>query len=238
MDIKPIETHYNGYRFRSRLEARWAVFFDAAGIKYEYEPEGFEVDFARKNGKIDRFRYLPDFYLPDFDYYVEGKPSLNKLMDEEEKLYSMIANDGPLKNGLLVLGQIPTFRIKDKVVPQFALYKGMYDGVVSELASFVVARKQAVIVSEQYGYTEDTINRLILDDYRDIGDFSNLYVNTDVIRKYIAGIWWRMDNLTIRETAENLNKCFDIARKARFEHGETPSITDARNTIKDRRKAK
>lgn len=24
MDIKPIETLYNGYRFRSRLEARWA----------------------------------------------------------------------------------------------------------------------------------------------------------------------------------------------------------------------
>ena len=39
MDIKPIETVYNGYRFRSRLEARWAVFFDAAGIEYEYEPE-------------------------------------------------------------------------------------------------------------------------------------------------------------------------------------------------------
>lgn len=36
MDIKPIETHYNGYRFRSRLEARWAVFFDALGIKPEF----------------------------------------------------------------------------------------------------------------------------------------------------------------------------------------------------------
>lgn len=25
--IKPIETKYDGYLFRSRLEARWAVFF-------------------------------------------------------------------------------------------------------------------------------------------------------------------------------------------------------------------
>jgi hypothetical protein len=33
--IKTIETIYNGYRFRSRLEARWAVFFDAMGIKYD-----------------------------------------------------------------------------------------------------------------------------------------------------------------------------------------------------------
>jgi hypothetical protein len=38
MEIKPIETEYGGYKFRSRLEARWAVFFDTAKIKYEYEP--------------------------------------------------------------------------------------------------------------------------------------------------------------------------------------------------------
>ena len=58
--IKPIETVYNGYRFRSRLEARWAVFFDAAGIKYQYESEGFEVN---PYGDTP-IRYLPDFYLP------------------------------------------------------------------------------------------------------------------------------------------------------------------------------
>lgn len=51
--IKAIETVYNGYRFRSRLEARWAVFFDALGVKYEYEPEGFELPSGQW--------YLPDF---------------------------------------------------------------------------------------------------------------------------------------------------------------------------------
>lgn len=65
MDIKPIETEYKGYRFRSRLEARWAVFFDALGIKYHYEPEGFDL-----NGTY----YLPDFYLDDYKIYVEIKP--------------------------------------------------------------------------------------------------------------------------------------------------------------------
>ena len=35
-EIKAIETYYKGYRFRSRLEARWAVFFDAACVEYEY----------------------------------------------------------------------------------------------------------------------------------------------------------------------------------------------------------
>ena len=63
MEIKAIETEYNGYKFRSRLEARWAVFFDAAGIKYEYEPEGFEI----KVNSEEMYRYLPDFYLPDFN---------------------------------------------------------------------------------------------------------------------------------------------------------------------------
>ena len=54
-DIRAIETSYDGYRFRSRLEARWAVFFNAAGIEYQYEPEGFILE--------DGSWYLPDFYL-------------------------------------------------------------------------------------------------------------------------------------------------------------------------------
>ena len=49
------ETTYNGITYRSRLEARWAVFFDKLGIKYNYEPEGYKLD----NG----LNYLPDFYL-------------------------------------------------------------------------------------------------------------------------------------------------------------------------------
>lgn len=52
---KVIQTEYNGYRFRSRLEARWAVAFDAMGIAYEYEPEGYELN--------DGAKYLPDFKL-------------------------------------------------------------------------------------------------------------------------------------------------------------------------------
>lgn len=51
--MKAIETEYRGYRFRSRLEARWAVFFDALSLPWEYEPEGFELGCGR--------RYLPDF---------------------------------------------------------------------------------------------------------------------------------------------------------------------------------
>jgi len=52
-----IDTIYNGYKFRSRLEARWAIFFDHAHIRYYYELEVFKLP----SGKL----YLPDFYLPD-----------------------------------------------------------------------------------------------------------------------------------------------------------------------------
>ena len=73
MKIKAIETIYNGYRFRSRLEARWAVFFDAMGIKYEYEPQGVVFE--------DGAKYLPDFLL-----YVRHR----SYTDEWEPVYAEV----------------------------------------------------------------------------------------------------------------------------------------------------
>lgn len=66
-DLKPIETRYKGYRFRSRLEARWAVFFDTLGIAWEYEKEGFDLGEAGW--------YLPDFWLPEQRCWIEVKGS-------------------------------------------------------------------------------------------------------------------------------------------------------------------
>ncbi len=71
--IQPLNTHYKGYRFRSRTEARWAVFFDHLNLddrffpkfKWNYELEGFKLT----NGTC----YLPDFYLKDLDCWVEVK---------------------------------------------------------------------------------------------------------------------------------------------------------------------
>lgn len=63
--MKAIETRYNGHRFRSRTEARWAVLFDHLGVKYEYEPEGYVLE--------DGTRYLPDFWMPAEDCFFEVK---------------------------------------------------------------------------------------------------------------------------------------------------------------------
>jgi hypothetical protein len=96
--VKPKDTPYKGYWFRSRLEARWAVFFDTLGLKWLYEPEGFDLqfdfeDFAKElemseeelldegvpqalkalDGRV--ISYLPDFYLPELNYWIEIKPT-------------------------------------------------------------------------------------------------------------------------------------------------------------------
>jgi hypothetical protein len=85
-DLKPIQTRYNGYNFRSRLEARWAVFLDEMNIDYEYEHEGFDL-----NG----IWYLPDFWLPTFngECFLEVKPTaLNKTELEKAKRLCFISH--------------------------------------------------------------------------------------------------------------------------------------------------
>lgn len=83
-EIKAIETEYNGYRFRSRSEARWAVFFDACGIEYVYEPEGFKLS--------DGTMYLPDFYLPESNSFFEVKGIMSKF--DMHKVEMLIKNSG------------------------------------------------------------------------------------------------------------------------------------------------
>ena len=62
--MKAINTHFDNLYFRSRLEARWAVYFKSLGIEYVYEMEGYN---------FDGFNYLPDFYFPKYDFYGEVK---------------------------------------------------------------------------------------------------------------------------------------------------------------------
>jgi len=97
--IKPIETHYKGYRFRSRLEARWAVFFDVMEIEWDYEHEGYDL------GPLGY--YLPDFYLsnvglrsanpPYKGMIVEIKPGYDESAGKKlATLCEIVGKDGVL----------------------------------------------------------------------------------------------------------------------------------------------
>lgn len=95
--MKAIETVYRGYRFRSRLEARWAVFFDMLDLQWTYESEGYD---------LDGIWYLPDFWLPNFfnGSFLEVKPT-NTSEQDEEKIRALashknvfVAIDDPMTN--------------------------------------------------------------------------------------------------------------------------------------------
>jgi len=106
VDIKPIETVWRGYRFRSRLEARWAVFFSSLGLHWEYEPEGFELG--------DGLRYLPDFRVSgrdtngdDYEFWVEVKPENyfgNDLDREKHRKFAAGIQEKYLSDFLLCSG--------------------------------------------------------------------------------------------------------------------------------------
>lgn len=59
-----IPTVYAGIRFRSKLEADWARAFDAIGVFWEYEKQGYY---------FGNTFYLPDFFLPHSKQWVEVK---------------------------------------------------------------------------------------------------------------------------------------------------------------------
>ena len=77
-----LETRYAGCRFRSRIEARWAVFFNAMSIQWEYEPQGFNLPTGN---------YLPDFRLRFGDqsiwWEVKGKKPNRDEMELAWELY-------------------------------------------------------------------------------------------------------------------------------------------------------
>lgn len=104
--VRPIETVYRGYRFRSRLEARWAVVLSCMGVRWEYEPEGFRLPSGKK--------YLPDFRVqcwgtrgrhdgPPFDLYIEVKGRMGQM--DAAKIREFVG-DGH-ENPVLIVGDIP-----------------------------------------------------------------------------------------------------------------------------------
>lgn len=93
--MKAIPTRYEGIRYRSRLEARWAMFFDLIGWRTEYEP-------------FDANGYIPDFLIMGVDpVLVEVRP-----VSTEAEYRSVAEGVVPKVRGfwehdLLVLGLSP-----------------------------------------------------------------------------------------------------------------------------------
>ncbi len=197
--MKAIETEYAGCRFRSRLEARWAVFFDAAGIPWKYEPEGFELSTGR---------YLPDFYLPECDTWIEVKGDPRRLdVDQMASAGVELPRVGPLDGGepgpaLMILGDVP------EPLPHHDY--GWWCPKEGQRAGF--------------GYYAKNRRPWYLDG----GDsrswcFENLPEN------------WLTPTREV--SMRSVNPAYRAARTARFEHGETP-IRPRRPTLGEVRRSR
>ena len=205
-EIKAITTYYNGFKFRSRLEARWAVFFDAANIRYEYEPEGIKLN----NGMC----YLPDFYLPDEDMYVEVKPPRKGAWKDINKASRFVGNG---INCLLLLPNIPP---KEKALWYFPI---MYWHPVE----YAVKIKWCPIcpVDGAGAY----IAREIIDPIQNVCVPAFDYIEKEAAERWAASIleahkdttkFRYEDAFLADEDYEQLGDLFDKARQARFEFGE------------------
>ena len=195
-----IQTEYKGYLFRSRLEARWAVFFDACGVRWEYEPEGFVLP----SGK----HYLPDFLLHGVagrasgDLYVEVK---GKMTDEDaQKIYEFCGYNRMefgVENPILVVGNIPEGdNIAD--IENYCQDYGYY-GFPDYKGG-------------PYPYNFETID----------GDYFVAHPGINKDGKF--ELFGDDNNYTWDRDDRATERAFRIARQARFEHGEHPQVRRCR----------
>lgn len=108
--FQAIETRHKGRLYRSRLEARWSIFFDAQGIAFEYELEGVNMGPAGW--------YLPDFYLLHVGMWAEVKP-IEFTPEQLAKCRALVMGTG--RPCLLLVGS-PDCHEYD------ALYRETHDG--------------------------------------------------------------------------------------------------------------
>ena len=122
MALRAIETRYKGCRFRSRLEARWAVFFDSLEMPWVYEKEGFDLG--------DGVWYLPDFWLPKEECWFEVKGEY-PLMPDLDKAYRLAVQSK--QNVFVQYGNIGTPHVTKDVATRTA---EILDGAVAMMFAY------------------------------------------------------------------------------------------------------
>lgn len=218
--IKAIETTYKGIKFRSRLEARWAVFFDACGVNWEYEPEGFELP----NGQY----YLPDFLLHDV-VIREGQESEKADLWVEVKAKERMTTEDARK--------IKAFAdIKEK---HFVIE---VNGEISEFDSEVPTNPIIVLTQipedegDRFGDFHAKVSDIAYNLYPSEGEdrvspFNFELIDGDYFAAHLGmnkggyfALFGDDSNYLAYQDYEYTKWAFDQARQAQFEHGKTPNV--------------
>lgn len=135
--IKAIPTTYRGRRYRSRLEAKWAAFFDLVGWQAEYEP-------------FDLGLWSPDFLLSGTwkegyvqQIMVEVKPIVDVDSETAEKMVKARSNlstkDGRRDLPMLLLGTAPFHTTEKKQLNIGWIIDGAYEGEWRDIGDPVTA---------------------------------------------------------------------------------------------------
>jgi len=166
MAAKALVTKYNGYNFRSRLAARWAVFFDTVGIDYVYESQQYDL--------ADGLTYVPDFYLqrgirflgeekPRQDVWVTVLRDVDLPDDVREQVVGFVQETG--KN-VLLMGGAPGLEAEvlfigrsdknelDAAMVAFIELAGGQTGLVAERELAKLEREEDQALVEQRKHTE------------------------------------------------------------------------------------
>jgi hypothetical protein len=105
--MRAIPTMYGGVQFRSRLEARWAAFFDIAGWRWQYEPidlDGWIPDF-RLCGKVPALCEVKPIDFADFG--DDGEAAFNcigsiapNVINIRDRFHELIVNRANHSTGI------------------------------------------------------------------------------------------------------------------------------------------
>lgn len=210
--IKAIETEYKGYKFRSRLEARWAIFFDAIGVRWEYEPEGYETE--------DGTRYLPDFLIHDVCGQVNDKLWIEVKGETTEQDFVKIRDFvfrkeieysvpvyREIENPLFVVGNIP----------KYDSYYGMLHSI-HDLSFKTPITDLRFKMGTVTGCKPFTALPTLLSN-------GKLYL-VEMGLNYDAP---KDEGICYAKTCV----AYELARQARFEHGETPTYEQIRKRMEE-----
>lgn len=204
-----IETEYKGYRFRSRLEARWAVFFDALGVEWKYEDQGYEVD---------GHRYLPDFVLPGLSIFCEVKGDPEGLSRDAGRLRHFVGPKSPLpgwidgSSRLLVLGDVPSIS-SGQICFHPVISLGKF-GAQRAWGTFVPLKGGGVSVVE----TSNSFVEII------VGLMTAYRIDENADEFIVTG--WEVETRHPNDLhcPASLFDAYKKARQARFEHGQSGAL--------------
>lgn len=200
--LKAIETRYKGYRFRSRLEARWAVFFDALGVEWEYEKEGYDLG--------ETGWYLPDFWLPT----VYDRSGLRGVWVE-------IKGQEPTEKERIRCEQLAV------VTKQSSnLFVGLPDPEVCNNYQWTYEK----VTAEQFlgwrnaGFSENDIRPIGSENiWEDFGMVFHRCGRCQAVKIEFSNDYYtcfQCKHRTCTQSDISLYEAFDRAKSARFEHGE------------------